>query len=66
VVRAGRATGLAWSLRWSAVADGTYGADDEADKGFLLWAALQDYSEDDYGGAASDFISGEITLEQVR
>ena len=66
VVRAGRATGLAWSLRWSAVADGTYDADDEADKGVLLWAALQDYSEDDYGGAASDFISGEITLEQVR
>ena len=66
VVREGKARGLVWSLRWTGIADGTYDADEEADKGFLLWAALQRYSQDDYGGAASDYISGEITLEQVR
>jgi len=66
VVRNGRAKGLVWALRWSKIADGTYDADDEADKGFLLWAALQQYGQDTYGGAASDYISGELTLEQVR
>ena len=66
VVREGKARGLVWSLRGTGIADGTYDADEEADKGFLLWASLQRYSQDDYGGAASDYISGEITLEQVR
>tara|TARA_Y100000310_G_scaffold233195_1_gene236055 strand:+ start:310 stop:1512 length:1203 start_codon:yes stop_codon:yes gene_type:complete len=66
VVREGRSHGLIWALRWNLIADGTYDAEDEADKGFLLWAALHRYSQDDYGGAASDYISGEITLEQVR
>lgn len=66
VIRNGRARGLLWALRWSQIADATYAADDEADKGFLIWAALQKYGQDDYGGAASDYISGELTLEQVR
>lgn len=66
IVREGRTHGLVWSLRWSDLAEGVYNADEEADKGFLLWCSLQDYSQDDYGGAASDYISGEITLEQVR
>lgn len=66
VVRNGRARGLVWALRWSQIADATYNAAREADKGFLLWAALQRYGQDDYAGAASDYISGELTLEQVR
>jgi len=66
VVRNGRAKGIVWSLRWDQIADGTYDADDEADKGFLLWCSLRDYSEDDYTGAASDFISGELVVQQVR
>jgi hypothetical protein len=66
VVREGKHAGLCWSLRWSKIADGTYAAKDDVTNGLFLWCALQKYSQDDYGGAASDFISGELVLEQVR
>lgn len=66
-VKAGRSKGLLWALRWDEIVDGTYDADDEAARGFLLWASIHDYSDDDYSGAGTnEFISGEITIEQVR
>ena len=66
VVREGKHAGLCWSLRWSKIADGTYAAKNDVAHGLFLWCALQKYSQDDYGGAASDFLSGELVLEQVR
>ena len=66
-VKAGRCTGLLWALRWDKIVDGTYSAQKEAEKGFLFWGAIQDYSDDEYMGAgANEFISGELTIEQVR
>lgn len=67
VVRRGRSRGLVWALRWDEILDLTYDADDEADKGFLLYASLRDYSQASYQGRGStEFISGELTIEQVR
>lgn len=66
VVREGKHAGLCWSLRWSKIADGTYAAKDDITNGLFLWCSLQKYSQDNYGGAASDFLSGELVLEQVR
>ena len=66
VVREGKHSGLCWSLRWSKIADGTYAAKDDVTNGLFLWCSLQKYSQDNYGGAASDFLSGELVLEQVR
>jgi hypothetical protein len=66
VVHHGRQNGVLWALRWDDIASGVVNAEDEADKGFLLWATLQDYSRDTYVGESADFISGEISLEQLR
>lgn len=66
VVHHGRQNGLLWALRWDDIASGEVDAEDEADKGFLLWATLQDYSRDTYVGESADFISGELDLEQLR
>ena len=67
VVREGSAKGLLWALRWDEIAAGTHDAEDEADKGFLLWGAITSYGQGSYSGAgSSDFISGELTIEQVR
>jgi len=66
-VKSGRCKGLLWALRWDKIVDGTHNARDEASRGFLLWAAIQDYSDDDYEGSGSnEFLSGELTIEQVR
>ena len=67
VVREGAATGLVWALRWDQIVDGTYDAEDEADLGFLLWGAVTSYGQGTYSGrGSSDYISGELTIEQVR
>jgi len=66
VVLEGKAKGLLWALRWDQIADGTYDPEDEAARGFLFWGAITDYSADDYSGFASDYISAELTVEQVR
>jgi hypothetical protein len=67
VVREGAATGLVWALRWDEIVDGTYDAEDEADLGFLLWGAVTSYGQGTYSGrGSSDYISGELTVEQVR
>jgi hypothetical protein len=66
VVLEGKAKGLLWALRWDKIADGTYDPEDEAARGFLFWGAITEYSTDDYSGFASDYISAELTVEQVR
>lgn len=66
VVHHGRQNGLMWALRWDDIVSGAVDAKDEADKGYLLWATLQDYSLDSYVGESADYISGEIGLEQLR
>ena len=68
-VKRTRARGLLWALNWDQIYAGTsgYEAQNEAAKGFLFWGAIRDYSDDDYEGAGSnDFISAEMTVEQVR
>ena len=66
VVHHGRQDGLIWALRWDDIVAGTVNAQDEADKGFLLWASLQSYSLDTYVGESADYISGDIEIEQLR
>ena len=67
VVREGRSRGLLWSLRWDEIISGLRAPEDEADVGFLLWGSISAYGQGDYSGAgASDYISGELTIEQVR
>lgn len=66
VVHFGRQNGLLWALRWDDIVSGEVDAQDEADKGYLLWATLQDYSLDTYVGESADYISGEIKIEQLR
>tara|TARA_R110000824_G_scaffold7944_1_gene36241 strand:- start:4144 stop:5397 length:1254 start_codon:yes stop_codon:yes gene_type:complete len=66
VVHHGRQNGFVWALRWDDIVAGTVNAEDEADKGFLLWGALQDYSLDTYVGESADYMSGEIVVEQIR
>jgi hypothetical protein len=67
VVREGKSKGLLWALRWDKIIDGTHTAQAEADKGFLFWGAITQYSQGSYSGAGSSgYISGELTVEQVR
>jgi hypothetical protein len=66
VVRHGKADGLLWALRWDEIADSTVDANDEADKGFLVWCALQEYSLDSFVGESADYMSGSLRLEQIR
>ena len=66
VVRFGQQNGLLWALRWDEIADGSVQAYDEADKGYLVWSALTKYSRDSYVGEGADYMSGAISLEQVR
>lgn len=65
-VRHGKQEGLLWALRWDDIADGSVGAKGEADKGFLVWGALQDYSLDTFVGESADYMSGSIRIEQLR
>ena len=66
VVRYGKQNGLLWALRWDEILSGAVKAEDEANKGFLVYSALQDYSRDTFVGQGADYISGELLLEQVR
>ena len=65
-VRHGKQKGMLWALRWDEIADGTKFAQDEADKGYLVWCALQTYSRDTYVGEGADYMSGQLKLEQIR
>ena len=67
VVDEGSATGLVWALRWDEITGGARNANDEADIGFLFFGAITSYSQGSYTGrGSSDFISGDLTIEQVR
>jgi len=66
LVRNGRQRPFVWALNWTDIYAGTRDPDDEANNGSLFWGALQDYSLDDRGGATSAYLSGTITIEQVR
>ena len=66
VVRHGKADGLLWALRWDDIASGTVTAQSEADKGFLVWGALQEYSLDTFVGEGADYMSGSLRIEQIR
>ena len=66
VVRHGKADGLLWALRWDDIASGTVTAQSEADKGFLVWGALQEYSLDTFVGESADYMSGSLRIEQIR
>ena len=66
VIREGRAKALLWSLRWNEITDSTRDADEEADKGFLIWCGLQEYSLDSFAGSSSAYITADLVLEQVR
>ena len=66
IVREGKHTGLLWALRLDEIASGAVTGASEADKGFLLWGALTDYSLDTYSGAGSDYISATMSMEQIR
>jgi hypothetical protein len=66
VVRHGKADGLLWALRWDDIASGAVNAKGEADKGFLVWGALQEYSLDTFVGESADYMSGSLRIEQLR
>ncbi len=66
VVRHGKADGLLWALRWDDIASGSVNAKGEADKGFLVWGALQEYSLDTFVGESADYMSGSLRIEQLR
>lgn len=66
VAHHGRQDALLWALRWDDIVDGTVDAAQDANDGLLLWATLQDYSRDTYIGTGADYISGDITIEQLR
>jgi hypothetical protein len=67
VVKEGSAKGLVWALRWDQIADGTYNTQDEAGRGFIFWGSITSYGQGSYSGAGSSgYISGDLTVEQVR
>jgi hypothetical protein len=64
--RYGRASGMVFSLNWTDVLSGTLQADDEADKGFLFYGTIRQFSSDAYSGNESDYMSGQMSLGQLR
>ena len=66
VVREGRHSAVLWGLRWDDIGEGKVDASEEADKGFLLWSSLTNYSYDNYSGSGSSYITGSIEIEQIR
>jgi hypothetical protein len=66
VLRHGRNHALLVALRWDDILAATYDADDEADKGLLLWGCLVDYGGDSLAHEGSSWMSGELVVEQVR
>ena len=66
MIRHGRTDVVLYAIRWASITAGTVDAEDEADLGLVGIAAIVDSSLDDFGGSASAYLSGAITLEQVR
>ena len=57
---------MVFSLNWTDVLSGTLQADDEADKGFLFYGTIRQFSSDAYSGNESDYMSGQMSLGQLR
>lgn len=64
--RYGRHKGMVFALNWTALLAATVNADDEADKGFLFYGTVREYSSDAYSGNESDYMSGQMSLGQLR
>ncbi len=64
--RYGRASGMVFALNWTDVLSGSLQADDEADKGFLFYGTIRQFSADAYSGNESDYMSGQMSLGQLR
>ena len=64
--RYGRASGMVFALNWTDVLSGTLQAEDEADKGFLFYGTIRQFSSDAYSGNESDYMSGQMSLGQLR
>lgn len=68
-IRRGRSEPILVAVRWAgttSILDAGVTAQAEADRGLLLWGSVVDSEGDDYSGAASAYLSGSLTLEQVR
>lgn len=64
--RYGTASGMVFALNWTDVLSGSLQADDEADKGFLFYGTIRQFSSDAYSGNESDYMSGQMSLGQLR
>lgn len=68
-VRHSKTTPLLVLVRYAGtggIEDGTLNAEDEADKGLVLWGSVVDFSLDSFSGASSAYLTGELVIEQVR
>ena len=66
VDRYGRHDGMFFALNWTDIIAATLTVNGEADKGLIFYGALRSSSEDRYGGASSDYMTGSLGLGQVR
>ena len=66
VIRQQRSTPLLVALRWDEILDATVDAEDEADKGILLWGCVHEYSGDTLTAEGSEYMSGELVIGQIR
>ena len=66
IVRHGRTSALLVAVNWTDIVAGTLLAQDEADRGLLLWAVAEALPEDDYSGQGSAYLSASMTLRQLR
>lgn len=64
--RYGRNKGMVFALRWTDIEAGTRTANDEADKGLIFYGTIRSYSPDAYSGNDSDYMSGQMSLGQLR
>ena len=66
VVRHGRQKCVLWMLRWDDVKSGAVTTVGDVEFGYIVWCSLREYSLDSYVGQSADYISGELSLEQLR
>ena len=64
--RYGTAKGIVFALRWTDVLSGALSAQDEIDIGFLFYGSIRAFSADAFSGNDSDYMSGTISLGQLR
>ena len=64
--RYGTHRGIVFALRWTDVVSGALSAQDEVDVGFLFYGSIRALSSDAYSGNESDYMSGSMSLGQLR